>query len=113
MKRNKVTEARNEIARAVRKLENHIGQDTVDEVEMEKYKTTIEVEYDIKDDLYREVEVMNVFVVRDNEHECPRLEDMIRQKLEEECDAYNRESEEYYCEGLSRRARRDYYAWRA
>lgn len=113
MKRNKVTEARNEIERAVKRLIKNIGHDVVDEVEMTKYKTTIEVEYDIKDDLYREVEVMNVFVVRENEHDCPRLEDMIRKKLEEECEAYNRESEEYYCEGLSRRARRDYYAWRA
>jgi GTP cyclohydrolase I len=113
MKRNKVTEARNEIERAVKRLINNIGQDTVDEVEMEKYKTTIEVEYTIKDDLFREVEVMNVFVVRDNEHLCPRLQEMIKKKLEVECDAYNRESEEYYCEGLSRKGRRDYYAWRA
>lgn len=112
MRRNRITQARRAIDKAVDALISRMGTYGVD-FEAIRDGAEINVELIIDDDLYRRVEVADLYLYSDKERQFSNIEKMVRKRLEEAVEAYNRETESAYMEGLNRGERQRYYAWLA
>lgn len=109
---NRITQARRAIDKAVDALISRMGTYGVD-FEAIRDGAEINVEYTIDDDLYRQIELVELYVYSDEESQFSNIEKMVRKRLEEAVEAYNRETESAYMEGLNRGERQRYYAWLA
>lgn len=112
MRRNRITQARRAIDKAVDALISRMGTYGVD-FEAIRDGAEINVEYTIDDDLYRHIELVELYVYSDKERQFSNIEKMVRKRLEEAVEAYNRETESAYMEGLRTGERQRYYAWLA
>lgn len=109
MRRNRITQTRRAIDKAVDAIISRMGTYDID-LEKVGHTGEINVEFRIDDDLYRRVEVADLYLYTEKERELVNLERMIRARLEEAAEAYNRETEADYLERLTSKGRRAYYA---
>lgn len=114
-KRNKISAVKNSIDRAVYQLKSRmISVEEGDAEIIEKYNIVIGVEYDIKDDFFKEVEIMEITVEHgDLDRNYPNVESYIFKALDDEAMRLNRESETAYLESIPERERKEYFEWMA
>lgn len=108
---NKITQTRRLIDKAVKAISERLGKFDVDFEPMGSHELNIQVR--VEEDLYQRIELVDVWIVSDNEREHVNICDMIRKMLEEAVTEYNAEAETDYIERLSKRGRKEYYAWMA
>lgn len=104
---------RRAIERAVDALISRMGTYDIDVEKIGKSDAEINVEMRIEDDVYRQISVVSIYIYRDNERIYKNIEQYVLERLEKAAEDYNRNTEADYIEGLTKRQRRDYYAWMA
>lgn len=109
-KRNKITQMRNEIAKAIERLVQRARHNSCDEEILERFGVLIQVEYDVVDDFYRRVEIIDIKVSGEKKG-YPNIAEMISEKLGKKLSEMNEENEVDFIEGLSPSERKEVYAW--
>ena len=114
-KRNKISAVKNSIDKAIYQLKSRMSSvEEGDAESIEKYDIVIGVEYDLKDDFFKEVEIMEITVDHgDLDRAYPNIESYIFKALDDETTRLNRESEAEYLESISDIERKEYFEWMA
>lgn len=114
-KRNKISAVKSSIDKAIYQLKSRMISANFEDFEnIERYDTLIRVEYDIKDDYFKEIEIMEITVVHGEGDLCyPNIESHIFKALDDEAMRLNRESETEYLESIPDRERKEYFEWMA
>lgn len=109
-RRNKITQVRNEIAKAIECMVHRARHNSCDEELLERFGVLIQVEYDVNDDFYRRVEINDIDVTGEK-RSYPNIEEMIFEKLGKRLNEMNKENEVDFIEGLSPSEKREVYMW--
>ncbi len=100
---------RNEIAKAIENLASRAQVNEYDEEILERFNVSITVEYDVNEDAFRDIELVDVSV--QGEKEYPNIADYVFRELSKKVIEISRENENDYLDSLSPREKREYYAW--
>lgn len=109
-KRNKITQVRNEIMRAIEQMAQRACQNSSDEELLERFGVLIQVEYDVMDDFYRRVEITDI-EVSGEKRSYPNIAEMICEILGKKLNEMNEENETDFIENLSPSEKREVYEW--
>lgn len=109
-RRNKITQVRNEIARAIERMAYRARHNSCDEELLERFGALIQVEYDVMDDFYRRVEIIDIDVTGEK-RSYPNIAEMICGELGKKLNEMNDENEADFIEGLSPSERKEVYEW--
>lgn len=103
-------EVRRLIDRAYKAIVSRLGTYS-DDNEPITETAELNVEIAIRDDLFRSLELKDVYIICDSERNHKNVEKMLHERLSAEIECYNSESEALYIESLDVRGQRDYFAW--
>lgn len=109
-RRNKITQVRNEIAKAIDRLSDRARYNDCDEELLDRFGVSIQVEYDVTDDFYRRVEISDVDVSGDK-RSYPNIAEDVCMVLGKRLDEMNNENESDFLESLSPSERREVFEW--
>lgn len=109
-RRNKITQVRNEIAKAIERMAYRARHNSCDEELLERFGVLIQVEYDVMDDFYRRVEIVDIDVTGEK-RSYPNIAEKICEELGKRLREMNEENEADFIEGLSPSERKEVYAW--
>lgn len=110
MKRNKITQVRNEIAKAIGCLAECAREHSCGEELLERFGCCITVEFDVTEYEFRRVEVSSVDVSKED-RDYPNIADYVFFELGKILGEMNSENENDYLETLSVSERKEYYFW--
>lgn len=110
MKRSKITQTRNEIAKAIGRLVECAREHSCGEELLERFGCYITVDFDVTEDEFRRVEVSSVEVSKED-RDYPNIADYVFCELGKELGDMNSENENDYLETLSVSERKEYYSW--
>lgn len=109
-KRNKITQVRNEIMKAIERMAQRARYNSCDEELLERFGVLIQVEYDVMDDFYRRVEITDIEVSGEKKS-YPNIAEMICEMFGKKLNEMNEENETDFIENLSPSERREVYEW--
>lgn len=110
-RRNKITQVRNEIAKAIENMAcRACHNNSCDEELLERFGVLIQVEYDVIDDFYRRVEISDI-EVSGEKGSYPNIAEMICEILGKKLNEMNEENEVDFLDSLSLSEKRVVFEW--
>lgn len=110
-RRNRITQVRNEIARSIDRLAYRTRINSCDEEVLERFGVSIQVEYDVMDDFYRRVEIIDLSVSDGERKDYPNIAKMVGDRLGWRLKGMNEENENDFLDSLSLPEKKEIFDW--